>query len=579
MRAALSEVPSPSLAVLRGALPAGLFVAWVLLAYDTGVLDLGATKLAAFQAAASVWGMYAVVVGLAEPVRRPAVGLVLFVLAWATLPGILRGATGLELIEAPVYLACLTLTFVLLRRSLQLPRNWPGLIWCLTSLALVLSASTLIEALWLGGEQAFSGAPVVTLGNPNHLGAVLVLLMPAVLACIDRRGVLRPVVLGIAALTMAAIALTGSHLALFGAAALIGVAAALPMLTHSRRAIVVAVMIGATVGGHLLLDRVVIATPPSAASEPPGGIDRAFEGRVYLFERGLEVVASAPLLGVGIGEFDWAFALAQADHLEAHPDDLPYYTRLEHAHNDPLELLAEAGLVGLAALGLGLWLMRRAGAARPEPSDIDTGDLRGELVPLFALLGVALFVLISLGHFALYAPQVAVLGAMYLACLPGRRVALPGLVARVLLVVTLLLLALGAAITVRAYVAQRMLVQGLQALDAGDLEAADAALASAQRERPGGAVLFYRGTLALERGAIEDAVELLGAAAYLLPYAEVHHNYAVALCALGEHERALERFDQALRLDPRHVESARARAACARDAATATESEPPSAAP
>src|SRR5439155_281332 len=89
-------------------------------------------------------------------------------------------------------------------------------------------------------------------------------------------------------------------------------------------------------------------------------------GRVAIYAANLDIIHAHPVLGLGFGRYQRAAQPFYAAHPEA--------DRHSHAHNDYLQIAAEAGLTGLAAFGLlfatALGGGRRAGraAAGREPS-------------------------------------------------------------------------------------------------------------------------------------------------------------------------------------------------------------------
>jgi O-antigen ligase len=67
-------------------------------------------------------------------------------------------------------------------------------------------------------------------------------------------------------------------------------------------------------------------------------------GRVGIYRANLDIVRAHPGLGLGFGRY----RSAAVPYYVAHPEA----DRRSHAHNDYLQLAAEAGLAGLAAFGL-----------------------------------------------------------------------------------------------------------------------------------------------------------------------------------------------------------------------------------
>jgi hypothetical protein len=109
------------------------------------------------------------------------------------------------------------------------------------------------------------------------------------------------------------------------------------------------------------------------------GGDFALHLRVLMSETALRMMAAAPMLGVGIGQYEARYP----DF--ASPELLRYY-RTINAHNYPLWMGAELGLLGL---GLFAWLI--AAAFGHAWSRLREGPTRYELVGIFA--GLSAFVI------------------------------------------------------------------------------------------------------------------------------------------------------------------------------------------
>ena len=87
-------------------------------------------------------------------------------------------------------------------------------------------------------------------------------------------------------------------------------------------------------------------------------------GRVGIYRANLDIVHERPILGLGFGRYQWAAPPYYAAY--------PAADRRSHAHNNFLQMAAEAGLAGLAAFGLVYATVLRRGAeaiARaPDPA-------------------------------------------------------------------------------------------------------------------------------------------------------------------------------------------------------------------
>lgn len=101
-------------------------------------------------------------------------------------------------------------------------------------------------------------------------------------------------------------------------------------------------------------------------------------GRVHFWRGTIGIIRDHPLIGSGLGSFGVAYTLY---------DTRDGIYRLEHAHNDYLQTLSDAGIVG-ALLGLSfLVLLFRRGLARRETDDLfRRGVATGALVGCFAVL-------------------------------------------------------------------------------------------------------------------------------------------------------------------------------------------------
>lgn len=87
--------------------------------------------------------------------------------------------------------------------------------------------------------------------------------------------------------------------------------------------------------------------------------------RLFFWRDAWEIFLQAPWLGVGFGEFDWAFFMHGQNH-----DHAVINNRVEHAHNLFLQVLAEMGLIGFFLLTIitGFWLKRLLQKKRDQNS-------------------------------------------------------------------------------------------------------------------------------------------------------------------------------------------------------------------
>lgn len=131
-----------------------------------------------------------------------------------------------------------------------------------------------------------------------------------------------------------------------------------------------------------------------------GGGDVSFWSRLQFWRDGLRAWADAPVFGAGFGAWRVAYGLRESvNHLYD----------VKHAHNELVEWLAEAGVVGAAALVLAVavWVRGVVRALRALPHDDRSAAVLG------CLVGVGAAALASLGDFPMHVPGVALAVALF----------------------------------------------------------------------------------------------------------------------------------------------------------------------
>lgn len=216
-------------------------------------------------------------------------------------------------------------------------------------------------------SSGFGGRAAGFFGNPNFLGGHLALLLPLSLAlALDRRGPGRRWPWAswamVAALALA-LMLTQTRGAWIGA----GVGCALvlglaqrslgALVSRNRRALL------ALAGLAVLSGAAFLALQPNAMSRLRESIkseDSELSRRLFLMKKASQLASLKPWLGVGPGNFRIQFARVQVQGLEPKDFRQPYVYS-EHAHNDFLQMAAEAGvpaaLLWAALMGLVLWAL------------------------------------------------------------------------------------------------------------------------------------------------------------------------------------------------------------------------------
>lgn len=309
----------------------------------------------------------------------------------------LAGPAVFDLVKLAIFVA-LTTVIVTTRRHLETAA------WVVAGSLAVLAIGALLQAAALGYPSAFmiprggiGGPALAGAGGPfednNDFARVLLIALPlwSIGWSATARPLARLAVIGGAAVSIAALAMTFSRAGFITAAAL----AALVVLRQRpawRKALALAVV----VGGFLLLPakyRDRMATIREPFTEP------SMELRFATWQRGLEMAAARPLLGIGPG--GWA----------AHyPRDEPAY---RSPHSIYVEVLAELGALGLLAY---LWLMveplvrlerlrRSPPASAAAAGSWSAGAAESLQLALLAFLIAGL----TLGH-PWWAPAMSVLG-------------------------------------------------------------------------------------------------------------------------------------------------------------------------
>ena len=129
------------------------------------------------------------------------------------------------------------------------------------------------------------------------------------------------------------------------------------------------------------------------------------ESRWLYYQYTLGLIKDYPCLGSGLGTYVKAIN---------HYLGKDFYAIIDHAHNDYLEMLGEAGLVGGGALILGGFLLLGLGVKRY----FKTGDSLTRSISLGAMIGVVALFLHSLTDFSLRMPGNAVVWlSLFVLCL------------------------------------------------------------------------------------------------------------------------------------------------------------------
>ncbi len=354
-----------------------------------------------------------------------------------------------------------------------------------------------IAQYWFGFsaiEQA--RAPAATFVNRNVAAEALVMAIPLALAtaatATDKR--LRVAALSAAGLALILLVSTRTRAAW---AALLGALALGFALYLARRARERWRIAGALIAGAAALAYVAAVTPPPEAQRLPSvtrsvtllleGGDRSAEIRRAMARNTLELIADAPVLGVGAGRFDVVYPLYHERAVET--PDFGLERRVEHPHNDFLHAAAELGIP--AALAIFVVLVGAAAiAARRAVIAADEGEAAWQAAIAASITGL---LLAGLFAFPLSSPTTAFLGCTLagIAWRPGRSVALSSHAGRIAYAALFAALACAASFVVADLSRQVSLGRALDAFARGDCAGV---LADVRPAQDGG---FRRGTRGL----------------------------------------------------------------------------------
>ena len=291
--------------------------------------------------------------------------------AWLSVTGVLAYDLAPVLKETTKWLqvavAIVVLADVLRHTDARIAVAW------MVGIAVAAEAAVgLAQAITGLGPAAFNVGGLIrsygTFEQPNPFGGYLGLHLPLLLAgAIYARKSRRPWITALWLLVLAAVVISRSRGAWIG---MIG-STAVVLLAAMPRARVLGAATGALIiAGFLALagwqfsGGVAQAIPDPARAAVEGRVevrdalrivvedDYAISERLAQWETGWRMFMSAPLIGVGAGNYDHAYARLNFE---------PFLQLPGHAHNIYLNFAAEAGLPGLVAfLALSAWAIWRA---------------------------------------------------------------------------------------------------------------------------------------------------------------------------------------------------------------------------
>jgi len=199
-----------------------------------------------------------------------------------------------------------------------------------------------------GSLIAQSGIPGRAVGNlrqPNHLASLLIWSVIALVPLVEWRRIPRWLGGLLLLFIMYAVFLSGSRTGLIGGAIVLVLWALCDwtLSASTRIALVVSVAFAAAMPWLTVhLSHEVIGTATRASDGD--------SSHFAIWKNAVEMIRQQPLLGVGWGEFNFAWTLTPFPHRPT--------AFFDHTHDLPLQLLVELGIpLGLLVLGLLLWAL------------------------------------------------------------------------------------------------------------------------------------------------------------------------------------------------------------------------------
>ncbi|MCJ7511424.1 MAG: O-antigen ligase family protein, partial [Anaerolineales bacterium] len=470
---------------------------------------------------------------------RPAIPIVVFVawcflLVWKSplpLAGLERALTALVLVTG----------FLIVSDGLSggwKPRIWENALFTFGVVFVVLELAlwAVWYVNWWRGSGVWLSAPPIgyratglVLGHPNVLAGFLCIILPLILGRVldadRRRRIAGWTALGI--LLLAGLYLTSSRsgwlacLAGLGATFLLSYGRRLVPRSRSLRslaggALIVLTTVVLVVAGMIYLLQRSQLTPGHASLQSP---------RAQIWRPALQIIASSPLAGHGIGSFPVLFAVQTG---------IPPGFATSHAHNALLQVAAETGFIGvLVVLWASVEVVRALLHAWPGPSRSDRIMLSAYIGGLLAasLHHVADFLFES----AVYTAAFLVVLALVLRYLTGRdRFTVSRTLAMAGSLIALALYVVGSALVLRG---GQIYWRGVASGRAGQWQVAATELCSAARTQPQNTLYSFQCGLALanlasssgDLEALESAISIYRSALEMDPAWPVHWANLAAL--------------------------------------------------
>lgn len=272
------------------------------------------------------------------------------------------------------------------------------MLWCISVVAVWFACSSLFafargDYYALGDLDRAKGLNSI-IGGPNELAGLLLALLPMLIALLrtTRSIVLRIVLVVFGSISLFAIILTGSRIALIG---LIAIALFYTLQSrHKVLTLTASLLIGVLTWG--LLPTEYKARYLSVEHYATGGqLDASNRLRLEIWKTGGKIFLEHPIFGAGAGQFSTAYGmrfLAQGEH-----------RAWMNPHNLMIQVACELGIVGLAVFSYFIWQIALGIRFVLRKKRRRTRDLNYQMAIACSVMYMGTMILSLVGH-TLYRP-------------------------------------------------------------------------------------------------------------------------------------------------------------------------------
>jgi O-antigen ligase len=305
-----------------------------------------------------------------------------------------------------VKLVAITFLLKLLIDSEARLRN---ILWCMAGVAAWFAGSSLFAFIhggfytlkydWGTLDRAQGINSLV--GGPNELAGLLLALLPLLIVLLrTTQGILPHIlVIGVGGLSLAAISLTGSRIAIIAL-----IAMGLYYTFQSKYKLLtcaVCLLIAILIWGNLPVEYKQRYLTVQSYAEG-GELDGSNEVRLQIWRAGRQIFSQYPIVGVGAGQFANAYGMI---YLEGRSGDWM------NPHNLLIQVACELGLIGLAAFSYFLWQIAKGIRVALREQGNAAAQLSYQVGVACSVMYVGIVVISAVSH-TLYRPYWYLLAAL-----------------------------------------------------------------------------------------------------------------------------------------------------------------------